>query len=96
MNLLKLFLFVETAVIVSVLVGDSVTLHTGLNITQNTHAVLWFHQGRITSSTDINAGTGDLTIRNIQRDKSGDYEVKIFSSSTIPDLNRKFHINIGE
>ncbi len=74
--------------------GDSVTLHTGFNI-QNKHTVSWFddQDKRITSSTDINEGTGDLTIRNIQRDKSRDYRVKIISSSSTI-LYRKFHINI--
>ncbi len=75
------------------MVGDSVTLHTGFKI-QKKHSVSWFDaQDHITSSTDINKETGDLTIRNIQRDKSGDYRVKISSSSSTI-LDRKFHINI--
>ncbi|KAK7136755.1 hypothetical protein R3I93_016955 [Phoxinus phoxinus] len=69
----------------SVMVGDTVTLHTGVTDIQRDELIQW--------KSGVNGLNGDLTIRNIRRDQSGDYELEINTSSMI--LHRKLHIISG-
>ncbi len=45
------------------------------------------------SNINLNGQTGDLTIRNIRRDQSGDYKVDQHHSMI---LHMKFNIAVGE
>ncbi|XP_051763316.1 uncharacterized protein si:dkey-182g1.6 isoform X2 [Ctenopharyngodon idella] len=88
---------------VSVIEGDSVTLNTGVTEIQRDDQILWKFgdQGaliaRLNGPVDarmknihLNDQTGDLNIRDIQRDQYGNYKVEINTSRMI--LHRKFHI----
>uniref|UniRef100_A0A8C2JMH6 Immunoglobulin domain-containing protein n=1 Tax=Cyprinus carpio TaxID=7962 RepID=A0A8C2JMH6_CYPCA len=90
---------------VSVLEGDSVTLHTGLTKIQTDDQIVWKFgdQGKLFphlndpvnkkwTNTDLNLQTGDLTIRNIRRYQHGDYRVEINTRTMI--LHRKYRISI--
>uniref|UniRef100_A0A8C1HF50 Immunoglobulin domain-containing protein n=1 Tax=Cyprinus carpio carpio TaxID=630221 RepID=A0A8C1HF50_CYPCA len=90
---------------VSVLQGDSVTLHTGLTKIQTDDQIVWKFgdQGKLFprlndpvnkkwTNTDLNLQTGDLTIRNIRRYQHGDYKVEINTRTMI--LHRKYRITI--
>uniref|UniRef100_A0A8C2G7T9 Immunoglobulin domain-containing protein n=1 Tax=Cyprinus carpio TaxID=7962 RepID=A0A8C2G7T9_CYPCA len=90
---------------VSVMKRDSVTLHTGLTGIQRIEQILWKFGddgkliadlngpvNEIRTDTNLNLQTGDLTIRNIQRDQSGQYKVKINTRTMI--LHRKYNITI--
>ncbi|XP_058616630.1 uncharacterized protein LOC131530395 [Onychostoma macrolepis] len=91
---------------VSVTKGDSVTLHTGVTKIQRDDQILWkfgdqvIRIDRLNSAADsrwsnvhLNDQTGDLTIRNIRRDQSGDYKVEVNTINMI--LHRKLRINIS-
>ncbi|CAM4659171.1 unnamed protein product [Leuciscus chuanchicus] len=86
----------------SVMEGDTVTLHTGVTDIQRDDQIKWkFGDQDLNGPDDTrwrnihrNDETGEITIRNIQRDQSGDYELEINTSSVI--LHRKLHINISE
>ncbi|XP_042605430.1 uncharacterized protein LOC109107503 [Cyprinus carpio] len=90
---------------VSVLEGDSVTLHTDLTKIQTDDQIVWKFgdQGKLFprlndpvnkkwTNTDLNLQTGDLTIRNIRRYQHGDYKVEINTRTMI--LHRKYRITI--
>ncbi len=103
MNLSKLFLFILMFVVetdyvesVSVLMGDSVTLRTDLTGIQRDDEILWKFEDNDETIVDlIDRQTGDLTIRNIQRDQCGYYKVEINTTTMI--LHRKYQITmIGE
>ncbi|XP_048054301.1 uncharacterized protein LOC125273076 [Megalobrama amblycephala] len=76
---------------VSVMEGDTITLRTG--VTQILTARL---NGTSASRSNINLNkeTGEITIRNIRGDQSGDLEVEINSSNVT--VHRKFSINISD
>ncbi|XP_058616965.1 uncharacterized protein LOC131530619 isoform X1 [Onychostoma macrolepis] len=93
---------------VSLLEGDSVTLQTGVTKIQRDDRILWKFGDQGTLIADLNGTTdakwknmiklndhtGDLTIRNIQTEHSGDYDLEINNSSMI--LHRKIHIAVSE
>ncbi|XP_043078620.1 uncharacterized protein LOC122327368 [Puntigrus tetrazona] len=91
------YLVTDATVSVSLMTGDSVTLHTGFNIIPGKNAVLWTdnQDKSFTQSTNINDMTGDFTIRNIQQDQSGIYTVNIIKSRKTMVLLRNFHVNIN-
>ncbi|XP_048054133.1 uncharacterized protein LOC125272962 [Megalobrama amblycephala] len=76
---------------VSVMEGDTITLRTG--VTQILTARL---NGTSASRSNINLNkeTGEITIRNIRGDQSGDLEVEINTSNVT--VHRKFSINISD
>ncbi|XP_073701004.1 uncharacterized protein [Garra rufa] len=88
---------------VSVMDGDSVTLHTGLTEIQTDDQILWkFGEQDIAclkgsvhntpSNIDLNCQTGDLNIRNIQKDHDGDYKMEIITRRMI--LHRKYYMPV--
>ncbi|XP_073700627.1 uncharacterized protein [Garra rufa] len=88
---------------VSVMDGDSVTLHTGLTEIQTDDEILWkFGEQDIAdltcsvnntpSNIDLNRQTGDLNIRNIPKNLDGDYKMEIITRRMI--LRRKYHIPV--
>ncbi|XDV23366.1 hypothetical protein PO909_027962 [Leuciscus waleckii] len=85
----------------SVTEGDTVTLHTGVTDIQRDDQIQWkFGDQDLNGPDDTrwrnihrNNETGEITIRNIQRNQSGDYELEINTTSVI--LHRKLHINIS-
>uniref|UniRef100_A0A8C1T8X6 Immunoglobulin domain-containing protein n=1 Tax=Cyprinus carpio TaxID=7962 RepID=A0A8C1T8X6_CYPCA len=93
---------------VSLMEGDSFTLHTGVIKIQGGDQIVWKFGGQgtliahLNGTTDarwknmikLNDLTGDLTIRNIQTEHSGDYDLEINNSSMI--LHKKFHIAVSE
>ncbi|XP_039522261.1 uncharacterized protein si:dkey-182g1.6 [Pimephales promelas] len=91
---------------VSVLEGDTVTLHTGVTKKQRDDQILWKFKDQVIntdrlngpdarwSNIDLNDQTGEITIRNIRRDQTGDYKVEINTSSMI--LHRKRFITVDE
>ncbi|ROL42724.1 Thioredoxin-like protein 4B [Anabarilius grahami] len=76
---------------VSVMEGDTITLHTGvaqiLTACLNSTGARW-------SNINLNNETGEITIKNIRGDQSGDLEVEI--NTTIVTLHRKLSINISD
>ncbi|XP_048024328.1 uncharacterized protein LOC125254016 isoform X1 [Megalobrama amblycephala] len=88
---------------VSVMLGDSVTLHTDLTEIQTNYQILWRFGGDIIprlnsadykwSNIDLNSKNGDLNIRNIQNDQAGVYELEINNGSVI--LHRKLRITFS-
>ncbi|KAA0711835.1 hypothetical protein E1301_Tti021273 [Triplophysa tibetana] len=68
---------------VSVMEGDSVTLHTNLTVIQTSDVIRWRLQ------TD--SQTGDLTITNMRIKHSGPYEVQISRATTI---YKRFRVNV--
>ncbi|XP_067252633.1 uncharacterized protein [Chanodichthys erythropterus] len=96
----------DEVVSVSVIKGDSVTLHTGVTEKQRDDQIVWKfgEQGDLIADLNspvdsswknihLNDQTGDLTIRNIQIDQSGDYKMEINNISMI--LHRKFYMAVG-
>ncbi|XP_051739606.1 uncharacterized protein LOC127506795 isoform X2 [Ctenopharyngodon idella] len=93
---------------VSLMEGDSVTLQTGVAKTERDDQILWKfgNQGVLIANLNgiidakwknvikLNDHTGDLTIRNIQIQHSGDYDLEINNSTTI--LHRKFNIAVSD
>ncbi|XP_067270849.1 muscle M-line assembly protein unc-89 [Pseudorasbora parva] len=86
---------------VSVTEGDYVTLHTGVTDKQSGDVIQWKFgdqdlngPGDTMSNIDLNKETGEITIRNIRRDQTGDYKLEINTSSMI--LHRKFDIAVDE
>ncbi|XP_026054418.1 contactin-1-like isoform X2 [Carassius auratus] len=88
---------------VSVLKRDSVTLHTGLTGTDRIEQIRWTFgdDGKFIADLNgpanqdnfgLNKQTGDLIIRNIQTDQSGDYKVEINTRTMI--LHRKYKITV--
>ncbi|KAL0160971.1 hypothetical protein M9458_044696, partial [Cirrhinus mrigala] len=87
--------------------GDSVILQTGVTETQGGDQILWKFggQGTLIASLNgtidarwknmikLNDHTGDLTIRNIQTEHAGVYDLEINNSTMI--LHRKFHIAVS-
>ncbi|XP_039522255.1 uncharacterized protein LOC120475662 [Pimephales promelas] len=81
---------------VSVTEGDTVTLHTGVTGDQ----LMWkFGDQELNGpddkrwrNIDLDNEHRDLTITNIRSDQSGEYKLKIETSSMI--LQRKLHINV--
>ncbi|XP_048054132.1 carcinoembryonic antigen-related cell adhesion molecule 1-like [Megalobrama amblycephala] len=75
---------------VSVMEGDTITLHTGVTqiLTDRLNGT-----GSSRSNINLNKETGEITIRNIRGDQSGDLEVEI--NTTNVALHRKFSINIS-
>ncbi|XP_048054299.1 uncharacterized protein LOC125273075 isoform X1 [Megalobrama amblycephala] len=75
---------------VSVMEGDTITLHTGVTqiLTDRLNGT-----GSSRSNINLNKETGEITIRNIRGDQSGDFEVEI--NTTNVALHRKFSINIS-
>uniref|UniRef100_A0A8C1AKU6 Immunoglobulin domain-containing protein n=1 Tax=Cyprinus carpio carpio TaxID=630221 RepID=A0A8C1AKU6_CYPCA len=91
---------------VSLMEGDSVTLHTGVTKIQGSDQIVWKFGDQVIPITNLNSAaderwsnihlndqTRDLTIRNIRRDQSGDYKVEANTISMI--LHRKLRINIS-
>ncbi|XP_043078732.1 uncharacterized protein LOC122327433 isoform X2 [Puntigrus tetrazona] len=93
---------------VSLMEGDTVTLQTGVTKIQKDDQILWKFGDRGTIIADLNGdadakwkdmiklnvNTGDLTIRNVQTEHSGDYDLEIYNSSTA--LHKKFRIAVSE
>ncbi|XDV23375.1 hypothetical protein PO909_027969 [Leuciscus waleckii] len=92
---------------VSVVEGDTVTLHTGVTKIQADDQILWKFGDQDTlinglngpvdviwSNIDQNNQTGDITIRNIRNDQDKHYKVEIITSSMV--LHRKFHIKFSD
>ncbi|KAK7126559.1 hypothetical protein R3I94_017904 [Phoxinus phoxinus] len=80
----------------SVTVGDTVTLHTGVTDIQKDDLIQWKFGDQVLKGpgdTRWRNENGDLTIRNIQSQQYGDYELEINTNSMI--LHRKLHINIS-
>lgn len=82
---------------VSVMEGDSVTLHTSVTQKQKDDQILWKFGDQDLNGADagrenihLNDQTGDLNITNIQKDQSGDYKMEINTNRMI--LHRKFRI----
>uniref|UniRef100_A0A672L6Q4 Immunoglobulin domain-containing protein n=1 Tax=Sinocyclocheilus grahami TaxID=75366 RepID=A0A672L6Q4_SINGR len=69
----------------SVMEGDSVTLHTGVKV-QGDDQILW-------ENIHLNDQTRDLVISNIRSDQTGVYKVEINTISMV--LHRKFYIAVG-
>ncbi|KAL0161005.1 hypothetical protein M9458_044730, partial [Cirrhinus mrigala] len=74
----------------SVMEGDSVTLHTGVTKIQRDDQILWKFEDRIIpsirlnstvdsswSNVNLNDKTGDLTIKHIQSNQSGIYKLEV-------------------
>ncbi|XP_058616657.1 uncharacterized protein LOC131530413 isoform X3 [Onychostoma macrolepis] len=90
---------------VSVMEGDSVTLHTDVKV-KGDDQILWEFGDQVTiiarlngpadgrwSNIHLNDQTGELTFSNIQSDQTGDYKMEFNTSSMI--LHRKFRIDIS-
>ncbi|XP_077081716.1 uncharacterized protein LOC143735443 isoform X1 [Siphateles boraxobius] len=92
---------------VSVTEGDTVTLHTGVTKKQRADQILWKFGDQVLntdlnglnnpvnarwSNIDLNDQTGEITIRNIQRDQAGVYILEINTSIMI--LHRKLCITV--
>jgi len=98
---------IDEVMSVSLMEGDSVTLQTGVAKTERDDQILWKfgNQGVLIANLNgiidakwknvikLNDHTGDLTIRNIQIQHSGDYDLEINNSTTI--LHRKFNIAVS-
>uniref|UniRef100_A0A8C2EMP1 Immunoglobulin domain-containing protein n=1 Tax=Cyprinus carpio TaxID=7962 RepID=A0A8C2EMP1_CYPCA len=91
---------------VSLMEGDSVTLHPGVTKIQGSDQIVWKFGDQVIPITNLNSAadsrwsnihlndqTRDLTIRNIRGDQSGDYKVEANTISMI--LHRKLRINIS-
>ncbi|XP_051763235.1 uncharacterized protein LOC127519755 isoform X2 [Ctenopharyngodon idella] len=95
----------ETVTLVLVMEGDSVTLHTDHSKISRNDIVQWSGDKNVLitpsdarwSNTVQNDQTGDLTIRNIRRDQSGDYKIIFMDiQMRFMSIRRKFHINISD
>ncbi|XP_042604493.1 T-lymphocyte surface antigen Ly-9-like [Cyprinus carpio] len=88
---------------VSVMEGDTVTLHTGVTEIQREDKILWKFGDKATLIANLNGAVdgwrnvvylndqnGHLTFRNIQSNQHGKYEVEVISSSMV--LHRIFRI----
>ncbi|XP_048019818.1 uncharacterized protein LOC125250999 isoform X2 [Megalobrama amblycephala] len=104
----KFSVTVREVISVSLMVGDSVTLQTGVAKIERDDQILWKfgNQGVLIANLNgiidakwknvikLNDHTGDLTIRNIQFQHSGDYDLEINNSTTI--LHMKFNIAVSD
>ncbi|XP_050959729.1 vascular endothelial growth factor receptor 3-like [Labeo rohita] len=90
---------------ISVMEGDSVTLHTGVTEIQRNDRIKWMFGDKDTPVADfngpvdgrnihLNSQTGDLTITNIQTHQSGVYKVEL--STSIMNLHRELHIAVDK
>ncbi len=99
---------VETDVVesVSVMEGDSVTLHAGVSEIQRDDQIVCMFKDQVIPiahlnrpndarwrNIHLNDQTRDLVISNIRSDQSGDYKVEINTISKV--LHRKFRIAVG-
>ncbi|KAL1252089.1 hypothetical protein QQF64_019885 [Cirrhinus molitorella] len=90
---------------VSVMEGDSVTLHTGLTEVQTEDQILWKFGDEVIARLNnrcsnkwnnicLKPQTGDLNISSIRRIQHGDYKVEINTRRMI--LNRTYNMNITD